>query len=391
MNNFENEKKNAVKEETIEKCIEAINETQNKIIEEDSMKELIKQTLDKINEKEIVKKEESSIPKDSRYDNKVIIQFNNIKNILKRKKYKTIIIRIMMAVVMGIFTFNGAVNKVYANDYELKHIDDSKLENSSEKQDNILSDEQANDNTISEANENSNEFVGVNEEGKKYSYDALKINEKLKKGDYSNDGEKIVFLTFDDGTSTTVTPKVLKVLDEYNVKATFFLMGKSIEDGGELAKDLVKKEFNSGHAIGNHSYSHEYSILYPERTLNLESFNNDYEKNIQLLKSILGDNFSTRVIRCPGGYMSWKGMSELDGYLKENNMTYIDWNALSADSEGKKKSAEELAKYAIETSKDKEIVVLLMHDTYGKEETVKSLPKIIEYFKSNGYEFKTLA
>ncbi len=390
MSDFENKDKEEVKDQTIEKCIAAINETQNKIAEEESMRELIKQTLDEINEKEIVEKEEGNKLKSNRFINRIMIRFNNIKNILKRKKYKTIIIRLMMAVVMGIFMFNGAINRVYANDYKLQHIDDSKLENSSDKQDDTSADEQGN-NDYSDEDNDSNEFIGVNEEGKKYSYDAVKINEKLKTGDYSNDGEKIVFLTFDDGTSTTVTPKVLNILDQYKVKATFFLMGKNIEDGGQDAKNLVKKEFDNGHAIGNHSYSHDYNVLYPGRYLNLESFKADYDKNDKLLKSILGDNFSTRVLRCPGGYMSWKGMSELDVYLKDNNMTYIDWNALSKDAEGKKKNADELVQFAVETSEGKEIVVLLMHDTYGKEETAKSLPKIIEYFENNGYEFKTLA
>ena len=388
MDSFEN-RNNTVKDEVIEKCIQAINETQNKIIEEDSMKELIKQTLNEINEKGIEEKELSSETKDNTFRDRMIIQFIKIKNILSRRKYKTIIIRIMMAIVMGIFTFNGALNKVYANDYELKHIANSKLGNYNEKQNDISSDQQVN-NSVGENNDNSNKFVGVNEDGEKYSYDAFKINEKLKKGDYSNGGEKIVFLTFDDGTSTTVTPQILKVLDKYNVKATFFLVGKSIEKGGEAAKELVKKEFNSGHAIGNHSYSHDYSMLYPGKILNLQSFKADYDKNAEFLKSILGNNFSTRVLRCPGGYMSWQGMSELDGYLNDNNMTYIDWNALSKDAEGRAKNADELVQCAIETSKNAEIVVLLMHDTYGKEETAKSLPKIIEHFKNNGYEFKTL-
>ena len=391
MSDFEN--KNEDKDITIEKCIQAINETQNKIIEEDSMKELIKETLKEIDEKGIDEKGDT-VSVDNSFKKNIILKFRNIEKLLRRKKYKNIIIRIMMFLVMGIFIFNGALNKVYANDYELKHIGDSKFENSSLK-DSGSAGESNSENTEINKNDSENDedeiFVGVNEEGKKYSYDAVKINEKLKTGDYSNDGEKIVFLTFDDGTSTTVTPKVLNILDQYKVKATFFLMGKNIEDGGQDAKNLVKKEFDNGPAIGNHSYSHDYNVLYPGRYLNLESFKADYDKNDKLLKSILGDNFSTRVLRCPGGYMSWKGMSELDVYLKDNNMTYIDWNALSKDAEGKKKNADELVQCAVETSEGKEIVVLLMHDTYGKEETVKSLPKIIEYFENNGYEFKTLA
>ena len=80
-----------------------------------------------------------------------------------------------------------------------------------------------------------------------------------------------------------------------------------------------------------------------------------------------------------------------NNYLDENNMASIDWNALNADAEGRKKNAQELADYAIKTSEGKDIVVLLMHDTYGKEETAKALPTIIKYFKDNGYEFKTLS
>nr|WP_283625226.1 polysaccharide deacetylase family protein [Clostridium butyricum] len=296
--------------------------------------------------------------------------------------------RIMMFLVMTIFVFNGALNKAYANDYELNTIGNTNSNNETSRDD--IGEESTSENNNSNQNEIKSS-KGVNKEGEEYSYDAVKINDKLKKGDYSNGGEKIVFLTFDDGTSTTVTPKVLKILDQYNIKATFFLMGKNIDNGGEAAKELVKEEYNSGHAIGNHSYSHDYNILYPGRTLNLESFKEDFNKNTKLLKAILGDDFSTRVIRCPGGYMSWKGMNQLDGYLNDNNMTYIDWNALSKDAEGKKKNADELFQNAVDTSKNKEIVVLLMHDTYGKEETAKSLPKIIEYFKNSGYEFKTLA
>ena len=232
--------------------------------------------------------------------------------------------------------------------------------------------------------------VGTSHEGKKYSYDASVVAEKLKKYDYSNNGEKIVFLTFDDGTSTTNTPKVLDILKKEGVKATFFITGQNVEYGGEKARDLIKQEFNEGHAIANHSYTHDVKKLYPNRVLDIDAFKADFEKNDKMLKEVLGKYFSTRVIRCPGGYGSWKGMEPLDEYLDENKMISIDWTSLNADAEGKKKNAKELANYAIKTSEGKEMVVLLMHDTYGKEETVKALPSIIKYFKDNGYEFRTL-
>ena len=233
--------------------------------------------------------------------------------------------------------------------------------------------------------------VGTSHEGKKYSYDASVVAEKLKKYDYSNNGEKIVFLTFDDGTSTTNTPKVLDILKKEGVKATFFITGQNVEYGGEKARDLIKQEFNEGHAIANHSYTHDVKKLYPNRVLDIDAFKADFEKNDKMLKEVLGKYFSTRVIRCPGGYGSWKGMEPLDEYLDENKMISIDWTSLNADAEGKKKNAKELANYAIKTSEGKEMVVLLMHDTYGKEETAKALPAIIKYFKDNGYEFKTLS
>ena len=233
-------------------------------------------------------------------------------------------------------------------------------------------------------------IIGVNEEGKKYTYDAKKVQEKLNNHDYTNDGKKVVFLTFDDGTSKTNTPEVLRILKENNIKATFFLTGSNIENGGETAKDLVRQEFNSGHAIANHSYSHDFKLLYPGRNLDMEAFKADYEKNDKLLKSILGENFTTHVMRCPGGYMSWKNMDPLKDYLNENKIASIDWNALNADAEGPKKNAQQLVDFAIKTAQGKEMVVLLMHDTYGKEETVKALPSIIKYFKDNGYEFRTL-
>ena len=121
--------------------------------------------------------------------------------------------------------------------------------------------------------------VGTSHEAKKYSYDASVVAEKLKKYDYSNNGEKIVFLTFDDGTSTTNTPKVLDILKKEGVKATFFITGQNVEYGGEKARDLIKQEFNEGHAIANHSYTHDVKKLYPNRVLDIDAFKADFEKN----------------------------------------------------------------------------------------------------------------
>jgi peptidoglycan/xylan/chitin deacetylase (PgdA/CDA1 family) len=302
---------------------------------------------------------------------------NNRKNRRKLNFKKAFLLMVACLVIFGSF------NKVKAYvDESIKHKQEEKIA----EQKRLAEEEQKR----KEAEEAKKKMVGVKHGAESYSYNAKKVEEKLNSGDYSNNGQKVVFLTFDDGTSTTVTPEILKILKEENVHATFFLTGQNIERGGDKAKELIKQEFEDGHAIANHSYTHDYGVLYPNRTLNLDAFNADFKKTDDILKEVLGPYFSTEVIRCPGGHMSWKGMEPLDKYLDENSIASIDWNALSGDAEGKKKNPQELYEYAVKTAEGKEVVVLLMHDTYGKENTAKSLPQIIKYFKDNGYQFKVL-
>ena len=306
--------------------------------------------------------------------------FENPKNRNKRRKVNIKRAFLLMVACLVIF---GSFNKVKA------YVDEAIKEKQEQKiaEQKRLAEEEK---KRKEAEEAKKKMIGVKHGAESYSYSAKKVEDKLKKMDYSNNGEKVVFLTFDDGTSTTVTPQILKTLKDENVKATFFLTGQNIERGGAKAKELIKQEFEEGHAIANHSYSHNYGILYPNRVLNLESFKEDFKKTDVILKDVLGPYFSTEVIRCPGGHMSWKGMQPLDKYLDENGIASIDWNALSGDAEGKKKNPQELYDYAVKTSAGKDMVVILMHDTYGKENTAKALPQIIKYYKDNGYKFKVL-
>ncbi|WP_195251533.1 polysaccharide deacetylase family protein [Romboutsia sp. 1001713B170207_170306_H8] len=310
----------------------------------------------------------------------------NNKNIFSQKKKRSIRPNRILTLLVALTIVFGGVKVVSAATKFIQEQQAIKLEEKrKEEEAKALAEKKR-----KEEEEKKKYIVGCNNDAKKYSYDAKKVEEKLNSYDYSNNGEKVVFLTFDDGTSTTVTPEVLRILKENDVHATFFVTGQNIERGGDKAKELLKEELANGHAIANHSYSHDYKTLYPNKTLDLDAFKADFAKTDELLKDTLGKYFSTRVIRCPGGHMSWRGMDPLDAYLDENNMASIDWNALNKDAEGRRKNADELTQEAIKTSEGKEMVVLLMHDTYGKEETAKALPQIIKYFKDNGYEFKTL-
>lgn len=214
-----------------------------------------------------------------------------------------------------------------------------------------------------------------------------------KKYPVRTDGKKVVYLTLDDGPSSETTQQNLDTLDKFNVKATFFVTGIGINKENGNA-DLLKEIAQKGHAIGNHTYSHNYKILYPNRTIDANAFMTDVDKCNETLKSVLGSNFSTRVLRFPGGYWSWKGREAIKPILDQRGYAIINWNSLSEDAQGKQKNAQELlerVKFNTENlGPNVDSVVVLMHDTYGKEESVKALPSIIEYFKSKGFEFKTI-
>ncbi|MGL5152036.1 MAG: polysaccharide deacetylase family protein [Clostridium sp.] len=207
------------------------------------------------------------------------------------------------------------------------------------------------------------------------------------------DGKKVVYLTFDDGPSTKVTPKILDILKEKNVKGTFFVLGNSLQDNTE-AQEILKRTAKEGHAIANHSYSHNYKKLYPNRTVNVTNFMEDIEHCNTILKQVLGKDFHTEVIRFPGGYWSWNGREAIKEELDNKEYHILEWNALTKDSEGAPKTADQMVSIVKEQMNklgpNADHVVLLMHDINSKEETAKALPQIIDYYNSLGFEFRTM-
>ena len=222
---------------------------------------------------------------------------------------------------------------------------------------------------------------------------ARDIENMLNKWSYlREDGKKIAYLTFDDGPSVETTPKILETLRKNNIKATFFVLGSNVEKS-DTQKELLKEMVKEGHAIGNNGYCHDYSILYPGRVADTTVFINDMEKSENVMKSVLGDSFSTKVIRFPGGHMSWK-TGDLDKVLEQDGYTYIDWNVLNGDAESNGRTVEQLINRLKETVTDlagnDDVLVILMHDTDAKVTTAESLQQSIDYLKSLGYEFRTL-
>ncbi len=196
---------------------------------------------------------------------------------------------------------------------------------------------------------------------------------------------KRVFLTFDDGPSSNVTPLILDLLKQENIKASFFVLGKQVEANPEI----VKRAYDEGHFIANHGYSHNYEQIYTS----VDSVLNEYNQTEQAVKNALGnDNYTSKVFRFPGGLSGGKYAElkkEAKQQLTDRNIASIDWNCLSQDAAGAK-TKEELINNIVTTAKGKNSVVVLMHDASGKILTYETLIDVINYFRDNGYEFKTM-
>ena len=305
-----------------------------------------------------------------------------------------IVVAVTIVGVQFVKKENKVLKENIASNKESVSLDDSNKEDESVQNDQAIEGGQE-----SEANsENNSNYIKLEDDPN--ADDAAMVAENTKgilNGTKAypvrTDGKKVVYLTFDDGPSTTNTPQILDILDRYNVKATFFVLGKMLESGnGE--KEVLKNIANNGHAIANHTYGHDYTYLYPNGTMNVDNIVSDIEQTNNIMKEILGDDFSTRVIRFPGGYWSWEGRTSMRDKMIESGYCNIDWNALNEDAQGPTKTADELVQKAKENVErlgaDADSVVLLMHDTYGKEETVKALPQIIEYLQGKGFEFRTI-
>lgn len=194
---------------------------------------------------------------------------------------------------------------------------------------------------------------------------------------------KRVFLTFDDGPSKTVTPVILDVLKQENIKATFFLLGSRVE----LYPNIVKREYDEGHYLASHGYSHIYSQIYasPQSTLD------EYNKCIMAIRNAIGEQeYNPHLFRFPGGYWGGKYAKVKEDaalLLTQNEILRIDWNALTSDSAGAKTTEQFIAELEKTVPKHNSVVVL-MHDAGNKNATAEALPTIIQYFRDRGFEFE---
>lgn len=244
---------------------------------------------------------------------------------------------------------------------------------------------------LSSVNEYGEWVDKVNEEEQKQKeeiekYKPLSENElKSVNTIYKHQDNKRVFLTFDDGPTQAVTPYILDLLNQENIKATFFVLGSRVEANPEL----VKREYEEGHFIANHGYTHKYSEIYANPQSVLDEYN---ATNNAIKNALQNQHYNSLVFRFPGGSSGGKYSeikNEAKELLKQNGIASLDWNALTNDAAGAN-TREKIMENFYATVKDKTSIVILMHDASDKILTYECLPEIIQYFKDNEYSFKTL-
>ncbi|MEE3480399.1 MAG: polysaccharide deacetylase family protein [Lachnospiraceae bacterium] len=185
-----------------------------------------------------------------------------------------------------------------------------------------------------------------------------------------------VYLTFDDGPSTN-TDKILDILDDYGVKATFFVTGKT----DDASKAAMKRIVDEGHTIGMHSFSHDYSQIYSSEA----AFEADFTQIQNLIYDTTGvDCF---YYRFPGGSsnkVSNTDMAEFIKFLNSQNVTYYDWNVANGDATTQAYTTDDLIENVMSDVVKYKTSVVLMHDAADKGKTVESLPTLIQDLQAKG-------
>ncbi len=187
-----------------------------------------------------------------------------------------------------------------------------------------------------------------------------------------------VYLTFDDGPSEN-TAKILDILKEKNVKATFFVIGQEDEESKALYQRIVAE----GHTLGMHSYSHKYDVIYKS----LDAFKEDMNQLQTYLEEVTG--VTPTIMRFPGGssnQVSNVDIKELIRYVKGQGITYYDWNVVSGDATSQVYTPDELVANVMDDVVKYHTSIVLMHDSSAKASTVEALRSMIDQLQELGAE-----
>ena len=189
---------------------------------------------------------------------------------------------------------------------------------------------------------------------------------------------KKVYLTFDDGPGPN-TEKILDILKKNDIKATFFVTGKT----DDFSKQMYKRIVEEGHTLGMHSYSHVYDEIYASE----KAFSQDFEKLYEFLHDVTGEY--SKFYRFPGGSSvqdTKVPIKKLVKFLDKKEITYLDWNVLSPDIKDANVSKKQLLKELRKEVKKYDTSVVVFYDTQTQPMTIKALPSVIKALKKDEYE-----
>lgn len=188
---------------------------------------------------------------------------------------------------------------------------------------------------------------------------------------------KVVYLTFDDGPKKD-TPELLKLLDELDVPATFFLVGAGVRAFPENTKLILE----AGHAVGSHSMNHSINRL--DSTGYLAE---DLQNFIDTMRKLVDPEFSTDLFRFPGGSTIYS--KETKAFVRDLGYAWFDWNMMTGDAQYKFDSNAKMLHYTTKQLGNKDVVIVLMHE--AKTRTRRILPDLVAFFRERGYEFRKLS
>ena len=186
---------------------------------------------------------------------------------------------------------------------------------------------------------------------------------------------KVAYLTFDDGPDEKNTAAVLDILKQEGIKATFYVTGRNVRN----FPDTAKRIFEEGHALGNHSYDHDYKRLYAS----VGNYITEMEEADEAIYELLG--VRPLITRAPSGRMG-NFTKAYEDAIAANGYVEHDWNVSSADTAPGNPTAQDfIDNIAAQATTDS--VIILMHSSGGHEETVKAVPEIIRILRERGYTF----
>lgn len=318
------------------------------------------------------------------------------KNKLNIKKVILLVVVVLACVVLGILGFSISYNatdsstKVYSvnenNEVRKEQVATVvKKEETQKEEKKILATNSKKENELP-VYEGNHEQIPVHSIEKIKTQFVPQFNEnghnEIKNIYYSD--EKVVYLTFDDGPSKDITPQVLDILKEQDVKATFFVLGARVD----LYPETLKRAFNEGHYIANHGYSHKYSQIYESKDTVFQEY---VECENSIRNALNNPDYNSYLFRFPGGSSGGryeKIKAQAREHFQNYGIAYTNWNCLTGDAEGKN-TKEECIQEVINTKAGRGSLILLMHDANDKPQTVEALPEIIQMLKDEGYTFKT--